>query len=206
MCFYKQQKESVKKVQKRFNANVNKPELFLQSDEINGFSHPQTPIVVDINPSIITMDYSWGLIPSWANDPSFRRNTLNARIETVEEKPSFRGITHQRCLIIATGFYEWRWNDEKGKSKQKYLIVTNEDLFAMAGLYSTWKNKVTGEIIPTYTILTTEANSMMKYIHNTKQRMPVILKPEDEQVYLKGTTSLSNFAYPYERHLMSFEV
>ena len=206
MCFYMQQKDSIPKVQKRFRASVNKPELFLQVDEINGFAHPKTPIILDTAPDVITMDYAWGLLPTWAEEVSFRRNTLNARIETATEKPSFREITHQRCLVIATGFYEWHWNDDKGKSKQKYLIVTSDEIFAMAGLYTTWTNPVSGEVIPNFTILTTEANSTMQYVHNTKKRMPVILKPEDEAHWLAGTQPLEYYAYPYERALVSFAI
>lgn len=111
--------------------------------------------------------------------------TLKARIETVEEKPSFKNAVNKRCLVIANGFYEWKWHDSKAKNKTKYEIgIGNYDLFAFAGLYSNWRNNVTGEIKETYTILSTISNPLMVEIHNIKKRMPIILKPEDEIKWL----------------------
>jgi putative SOS response-associated peptidase YedK len=129
----------------------------------------------------------WGLIPIWAKDDSIRQNTLNAKIETLSEKPAFKDNVKNRCLIIADGFYEWQWLDKKGKEKQKYLItLPGEELFAFAGLWSRWVNIETGEIVKSYTIITTEANSMMCEIHNSKKRMPVILTRENENEWLTG--------------------
>jgi len=89
--------------------------------------------------------------------------------------------------LLADGFYEWQWLDEKGKQKQKYeLTLPDNELFAFAGLYSEWVDKSTGEIINSYTILTTEANELMSKIHNTKKRMPVILSADNEKNWLHG--------------------
>jgi putative SOS response-associated peptidase YedK len=111
----------------------------------------------------------WGLIPSWSKDPS-KTQFINARSETVSEKPSFRtAYKYRRCLIPADGFYEW----QKGKSGTKqpfYFSMSDEKLFAFAGLWESWKD------IETCTILTTTANDLLQTIHD---RMPVILKPED---------------------------
>src|SRR5690606_7300499 len=93
-----------------------------------------------------------------------------ARIETLEEKPSFRNSIKNRCLIPATNFYEWKWLDEKGKKKEKFNIGTDEELFAFAGLYSVWNNPQNGQQMLTYTILTTEANGLMAEIHNNKKK------------------------------------
>lgn len=129
----------------------------------------------------------WGLIPFWAKDNSIRKNTLNARFETLREKASFRSSLNNRCLVLSDGFYEWQWLDEKGKKKQKYLITRpNEEAFAFAGLYNDWIDKSTGEIVKTYTIITTKANELMANIHNTKKRMPFILSPEIEEAWLMG--------------------
>jgi putative SOS response-associated peptidase YedK len=132
--------------------------------------------------------------------------TLNARVETVDDKPSFRDVVSQRCLVIANGFYEWQWLDSKGKNKVKYEIgIDNEELFAFAGLYSHWTDTQTGEIKNTYTILTTEANPLMAEIHNHKKRMPIILHPEDEHRWLEQVP-VQEFAFPYTVDLMARKI
>ena len=101
-----------------------------------------------------------------------------------------------RCLIIADGFYEWQWLDKKGKEKQKYLItLPGEQLFAFAGLWSRWVNLETGEIVKSYTIITTEADQLMSEIHNSKKRMPVILTRENENEWMNGH-AVMEFAHP----------
>lgn len=198
------QKDSIPKVQKRFNAIVQKPELFLQSDEINGFSHPNVPVILDKSPQNIETTYSWGLLPHWAKDDSFRKNTLNARIETVFEKPTFKDVVNQRCIMIGTGFYEWHWLDDKGKSKQKYSIYGEEEIIAFAGLYSHWTNPQTGVRMSTVSMLTTKANATMDYIHNHKKRMPIILKKADELAWLSHELPFEAIAFPYQTNLIAF--
>ncbi len=206
MCFYMQQKDPIVKVQKRFNAVVDHPEMFLQADLINGFTYPNVAIILNKSPQIITTNYTWGLLPNWASAIDFRKNTLNARLETLNEKPSFQNIINNRCLIIATAFYEWRWNDEKGKSKQKFQINTNEALFTFAGLYSHWTNPITDEKHNTFTMVTTNANKTMEYIHNHKKRMPIILKKEDEINWLNSSIAIEDFGFPYQVEMVGFPV
>lgn len=126
----------------------------------------------------------WGLIPSWAQDPSIASKMINARSETAHEKPSFReALRHRRCLIVANGFYEWAKTETENKTPQRrpcYIHCQNQDLFAFAGLYEFWQNP-TGERIATCTILTTEANQAIAGIH---PRMPVILTPETYALWL----------------------
>ena len=134
--------------------------------------------------------FTWGLIPFWSKDNTIQQYTLNAKIETLAEKPSFKHSINKRCLVIADGFYEWQWLDPKGKNKQKYIITLPDNgLFAFGGIWSEWVNKATGEIINTYSIVTTQANELMCEIHNSKKRMPVILTPEFEQAWLGGTNT-----------------
>jgi putative SOS response-associated peptidase YedK len=115
----------------------------------------------------------WGLIPSWAKDMKIGNHTINARSETVAEKPAFRSaIKHRRCLIIADGFYEWQ---PQGKKKQPYYFqMANNEPFAIAGLWENWESKE-GENIVSCSIITTAANETVQPVHD---RMPVIL-PED---------------------------
>jgi putative SOS response-associated peptidase YedK len=121
----------------------------------------------------------WGLISSWAEDPGIGSQMINARSETVAEKPSFRrAFKERRCLIPADGFYEWQ---KTNGSKQPYHVwMEGERPFAFAGLWESW-NRSGGEEIRSYTILTTGANEFMNEIHH---RMPVILPPDDYELWL----------------------
>ena len=119
----------------------------------------------------------WGLIPSWAKDPAIGNKMINARAETVSEKPSFRtAFKKRRCLIVADGFYEWRKTDN-GKQPH-HIRMEDGSPFAFAGLWETWRN---GQEIRSCAIITTEANDLMGEIHH---RMPVILPPENYGVWL----------------------
>ncbi len=129
----------------------------------------------------------WGLIPSWAKDASIGHKMINARSETVAEKPSFRSaFRHRRCLVPADGFYEWR---TEGDIKQPFRIgMAGGGPFAFAGLWESWPGDgdddgEAGGAIETFTILTTEANRKLHPIH---PRMPVILAPEAYQTWLDG--------------------
>jgi putative SOS response-associated peptidase YedK len=226
MCFHSQQSQSAQSLAHRFNAMFENSSLF-KPGIYNGFEFPHTPVITNTEPHTIQL-FQWGLIPFWAKDDSIKKNTLNARIETIAQKPAFRNSVNNKCLILADGFFEWQWLDEKGKRKQKYLLMipqnepssrvlspTTEDSipqseppsrgrvpvpplrwlspttnvyepFAFAGLWSEWVDKSTGELVHTYTILTTEANELMSKIHNTKKRMPVILHPDQEAAWLNG--------------------
>jgi putative SOS response-associated peptidase YedK len=193
MCYHSKQTADAQSLEKRFNAKFDTGEYTAQ--RYNGFTFPMTPVITNENSNLIQL-YSWGLIPDWSKDHKFRVNTLNARIETLTEKPSFKSYVKNRCLILANGFYEWKWLDEKGKTKQQYEITLSDNSpFAFAGIYSTWIDKTTGEILNTYSIITTEANELMAEIHNTKKRMPVILTPENEKLWLSGN-DVMQFAMP----------
>ena len=168
---------------------TKKTEEFTPGNQ-NGFTHPIVPVVTNRHPENVQF-YHWGLLPHWAKDNSRQKQTLNARIETIHEKPSFRSSTDNRCLVLATAFYEWQWLDPKGKNKQKFRIWKKDsDLFCFAGLFSDWVDKTSGKVIPTFTILTREAQGIMREIHNNKLRMPVILLPEEEEPWLAGTIEI----------------
>ena len=128
----------------------------------------------------------WGLLPSWVKDPSEFGTLINARAETVTEKPSFRGsIRHKRCLVPADGFYEWM--GEKGAKRPFRFGLKAGGLFAMAGLSEHWLG-ADGSELETMAIITTRANGFMEPFHD---RMPVILHPEDYDLWLDcraGTT------------------
>lgn len=184
MCFHLMQKAKLKKLEERFDAVFDNPVLYEENEFVNGFSHPSTPVITNTKPESIQL-FSWGLIPPWAKDAGNRSKTLNAMVETVEERVSFKPSLAKRCLVLADGFYEWRWLDKTGKHKEKYLITTsNESPFAFAGLWSEWTDPQTNQLLRTYTILTTSANELMSKIHNSKKRMPILLTKESEQLWL----------------------
>jgi len=186
MCFYSKLSKTAIELENRFNAKIDKIELFTPTNQFNGFTFPKTPVISNANSRLINL-FQWGLIPNWVKDDSIKQYTLNAKIETLNEKPAFKNSVNNRCLVIADGFYEWKWLDEKGKQKQKYLITLPDcNLFAFAGIWSNWVNIKTGEIINTYSIITTEANELMAEIHNSKKRMPVILSKTNEWKWLDG--------------------
>ena len=138
----------------------------------------------------------WGLIPSWAKDMSIGNRAINARAETLAEKPMFRtALRRRRCLILADGFYEWI---RAGKARQPMrILLTTGEPFAFAGLWETWTNPE-GETIHSCTIVTTAANDLMRPIHD---RMPVILLPEHESAWLnhsiEDSSALNGFLSPY---------
>lgn len=121
----------------------------------------------------------WGLVPYWAKDITIGNRMINARAESVAEKPAYRSsFRRQRCLIPASGFYEWK---KEGKAKQPYLIRRKDRRpFAFAGLWSRWKDPERGPL-DTFTILTTDANERVRELHD---RMPVILAREDFDLWL----------------------
>ncbi len=173
-----------KQLAKHFRVTLENMEELAPQFYINAFTYPKTPVITNTKRNILQR-YQWGLIPSWAKNDEIKKYTLNAKIETIEEKPSFRDVAHQHCLIPSNGFYEWQWLDPKGKTKRKFLIkVKGEEVFAFAGLWSKWVDPKTGEVINTYTIITTEANELMAEIHNSKKRMPVIVRPDEYRDWL----------------------
>jgi putative SOS response-associated peptidase YedK len=185
MCFHSKLSKKAQALQNRFKAKFENVDILLP-EVYNAFQYPKTPVITNREADKIQL-FNWGLIPVWAKDDTIKKMTLNARIETIAEKPAFKGSIKNRCLILADGFYEWQWLDPKGKNKQKYLItLPDDDAFAFAGLWSEWIDKSTGELLKTYTILTTEANELMSKIHNSKKRMPIIVSKETEKKWLEG--------------------
>jgi putative SOS response-associated peptidase YedK len=128
----------------------------------------------------------WGLVPFWAKDPSIGNKMINARAETVAEKPSFRNAyKKQRCLILADGFYEWR---KEGEGKTPYFIsLADGSPFAFAGLWENWNSKESDESLETTAIITTAASDFMADLH---QRMPVVVLPERAARWLDGDMEL----------------
>jgi putative SOS response-associated peptidase YedK len=143
------------------------------------FNIAPTQMIAAINQKHQLVGLKWGLIPSWAKDPAIGNKMINARAETLQEKPSFRtALAKRRCLIPADGWYEWK---KEGGGKQPYLFHRrNDELFSFAGLWEEWRAPE-GGLIQSCTIITTEPNELAATVHN---RMPAILNPRDEVLWL----------------------
>jgi putative SOS response-associated peptidase YedK len=145
--------------------------------------------------------FQWGLIPSWAKEPGIGNKLINARAETLAEKPSFKNaLKRRRCLIPADGFYEWK---KEGTARQPMHIRRNDgDLFAFAGLWEEWKQE-DGTPLRTCTIITVGPNELMRSIHD---RMPALLEPEAEAAWLdlsrQDPSSLLDLLKPYPAEAM----
>ncbi len=140
--------------------------------------------------------FQWGLIPSWSKDPTMGAKLINARAETAAEKPAFRAaFKRRRCLIPATGFYEWQATE--GRKQPMHISAAGGGLLSLAGLWEIWHAPDGGEL-ETCTILTTTPNSLMEPIHN---RMPVVLDPADYGMWLDPATApdqLNHLLRPFD--------
>ncbi len=169
---------------RRYQERAENNEVLRKMDLVNGFKYPEVPVIVGEKLKLM----NWGLIPFWAKDETIRQYTLNAKAETIFEKPSFKNrIATHRCLVPATGYFEWQHN---GKIKQPWFIrLKEQDSFSFAAVWDAWKNPVTGSTSLSFTIITTEANPLLAEIHNSKRRMPVVLTVENEFDWLKNGLS-----------------
>ena len=157
-------------------------------------------VISNLEPDKLSF-YKWGLVPFWAKDPKIGNRRINAKSETVSEKPAFRNsFKRKRCLIPADSFYEWKKISPKEKIPYR-ILLKDESLFAMAGIWDSWKTPE-GEALHTFSILTTSPNKLMEYIHN---RMPVILTRENEKKWLDDLEPaiLESMLKPFDESLMT---
>ncbi|MGN7357605.1 SOS response-associated peptidase [Paenibacillus sp. SAF-054] len=192
----------------RFTLIVSLEELMLRYELDPGHSVPYHRPQYNIAPTQMVLsiihdgsrlrlgELRWGLVPSWAKDSSMGSRMINARSETLAQKPAYRlPFERKRCLIPADGFYEWQ---QTGSGKRPYRIkLKSSELFSMAGLYDIWVRE-DGSRLATCTVITTRPNSLMEPIHD---RMPVILRPEDELRWVQrgaaDTKELQQLLIPY---------
>jgi len=185
--------ETVQEIYTRFNVENRLPYL---SPRYNIAPGQEVPVIVRKSPNQVVL-MKWGLIPHWAKDPKIGYKMINARAETISIKPSFKSsLKNRRCLIPANGFYDWY---KSSIQKVPYYVTLKEDsLFGLAGLYDIWKEK-DGKEIYSFTIITVPANELLMKIHN---RMPVILKKEDEDIWLdkelNDEKKLNDLLKPYD--------
>ena len=187
-------------VQMRFDFND-----FGEKHLVSGFAHPDLPIVKQGSIEL----GEWGLVPSFVvredQAKDMQNKTLNARNDTIYERKSYKdAIIKQRCVLVVDGFFEWR---HTANEKIPYYVYPKDGtVFYMGCIYTSWANKETGEIKDTFSIITTEANPMMEYIHNNKKRMPLILNKEDIAVWIDPETpkeTVNQLMKPYNETNMS---
>jgi putative SOS response-associated peptidase YedK len=187
MCYYSSISAGFKIIEDRFGVKFIQTESFSPVYCASAFTFPTFPVISNENPGHIVF-MEWGLIPFWVKDQvsalSIRGKTLNARADTIFEKPAFRySISSKRCLVLADGFFEWR--HVKNKTFPYYIRLKSHEPFAFAGIWDRWINPETREELKTFSIITTKANPLLEKIHNTKKRMPVILPREKERLWLQ---------------------
>ncbi|MBN2098073.1 MAG: SOS response-associated peptidase [Dehalococcoidia bacterium] len=207
MCYHTSLSRNKDYLEKRFQAKFEHPDLFEPIYHHSGFSAPFHPVISNESMESIRF-FQWGLVPFWTKDEvvaeRIRTQTINAKAETIHEKPSFRSsIMTKRCLVLADGFYEWR---EEGNKKYPYYIsLVSNDAFALAGIWDRWQNNRTGEVKDTFSVITTKANPLLERIHNTRKRMPVILRQADEREWLDKNldrAAIDSLLEPYDASQM----
>ena len=181
MCFHNSMSAKAIKVAARYGRKSDVVGIYQsildEQYHVNAFTFPKYPIITSSDEVQV---FNWGLIPFWV------RTEEDA--DTIFEKPSFREpIMKKRCIVPSTGYFEWR---HEGANKIPYYIyLKDEPIFSMAGIYDRWLDKDTGEEHETFSIITTDTNSLTGYIDNTKHRMPAILAKEDEEKWLDAPLS-----------------
>ncbi len=201
MCGRFTQKVPWEKVKKEFAAEAAESNLF--KPRYNIAPMQIVPIVRDSSNDRIISELKWGLVPLWAKDAEIGNRMINARAETLTEKPSFReAFRKRRCLIPTSGFYEWE-KTGSGVKQPFYFYLKEKEVFGFAGLWEEWLDKETSEMLETFTIITTEANNVLKPVHD---RMPVIIKAENYDEWLdpkiKDTERLEKLLAPYPANEM----
>lgn len=214
MCYHKSLTAKYEKLAEYYGVDPSGEvaEQYTPRYHENGFDFHDGPVVTAGKPNEIQL-FHWGLVPFWTKDETsamrMRVSTLNCISEEMFDKPSFRDAAREgkRCLIPCTGFMEWKWLDEKGKSKIPHFIrVRDQEIFSIAGLYARWKNPQNDRYYYSYTVLTTAANAMMEKIHNTKKRMPVIIPRQYERDWLNPNLTREDvlaLCAPFDTNQMS---
>ena len=207
MCYYSSISVGFKIIETRFGVKFLQSELYQPVYSASAFTFPLMPVITNENPTQIVL-MNWGLIPFWTkyNETAQRikQLALNARSETIFEKPMFRqSILSKRCLVVVDGFFEWRHLNDK--RYPYYIRLTNHQPFALAGIWDKWQNQATGAESQTFSVITTEANPLMAQIHNVKKRMPVMLPSEHEKKWIDHNlkkTDIESLLKPYSEVAM----
>jgi putative SOS response-associated peptidase YedK len=187
---------------RHFDVGLAPHAQFQPADVISAFDHRPHPVITSGQPTLLTLDYRWGLVPpDWKKLPEdIWNHTISAKLEYLHKRYSWQKVSINRCLLPVTGYYEYHWNDAKGKSKTRFIIKSTEHpIVALAGLYSHWI--FNGKLFHTFAVCTTQGNDVMKFVHNKDaaknySRMPVMLNHGDEANWLNAEIPALDFAFP----------
>ena len=195
MCGRYVNKNSFENIEKLFQADlIQSPSISIQPS-YNICPTQYSPVVVSAGEKYYMENMHWGLIPSWSKDSKFATNLINARIETVEEKPSFKGLINtSRCIVIASGYYEWVQTDS---GKQPYYIKGEDNVLPIAGLWTSWNDT------KSFTIITKSANSSVSNIHH---RMPLIIEKNHIKSFLDHSIEFDSSYNKQDITLKSYKV
>lgn len=187
MCYFTALIVPPRQLALRFGREWDRIRTFRPVCRVSAFSHAEYPVVT-ADPEIGY--FCWGLIPFWTDTLhdalALRNRTANARAESIFRKPSFREpIRKRRCLVPVSGFFEWQ--DADGRKTPYYITAPGESVLSLAGIYDRWYNRELDEWVETYAVITTEANPLLRRIHNARPRMPAILRREEEPLWLDPT-------------------
>jgi len=197
MCFTINVNIIKEELEKRYGSELLDHENYRPSYYYHAFSFPELPVVTRRSNGDNRLDmFRWGLIPSWTKSDDeaakIRGMTLNARSESISEKPAFsESFAMRRCLLPVNGFYEWK--HEAGKKIPYYIFNPSTPVMSLAAIFDRW-NVPGGKPVYTFSVVTTKANRMMAEIHNSKKRMPVIINQADEDEWLYQGTSPSKLS------------
>jgi len=203
LCFNISINKEPEELEKRFDASFKEKTDFQKIYHVSAVGSPPLPVLTSEQPTIFNF-FHWGLVPFWVKGrekaEDIRLKTVNARAESIFEKPSFREpIKTKRCLVITDGFFEWR--EVGGKNFPYYIKMKDNDAFAFAGIWDEWRYE--NDIERSFSIITTKANPLLAKIHNKKKRMPVIL--EEEKKWLKKDLEkdvIEGMLKPYDQDKM----
>lgn len=186
MCFSVNVNLIKEELENRYGATLIDYDKYRPSYYYHAFAIPEMPVICSADPSKLEI-YKWGLIPSVTKDlneaNNIRVKTFNARAESLDHKKTFSSaFQKKRCIVPVRGFYEWQ---HLGREKIPwYIYHEGNEIMSLAGLYDQWHDKTSGEIIKTFTIITTNANELMSEIHNSAKRMPAILDRSNEEKWI----------------------
>ena len=178
MCGRYVNTKKIDDIEKKFNIDRQENIELSINPSYNISPTQDSPVIVQNSTKRIIKNMHWGLIPSWSKDKKFSSNLINARLETIKEKPSFKNLVNtNRCIVVANGYYEWTQTDN---GKQPFFIHNNDEFLPMAALWTQWQD------ILSFTIITKSADLSIKTIHH---RMPLILDDNCIQLYLDHNIS-----------------
>lgn len=207
MCGRSSLTKTEKEIEKRFGSTFYSDELERYNPLPNYNVAPTHyhPVIISQEPDRIHL-FKWGLIPFWAKDPKIAYKMINARIETIQEKSTYKAaVKSRRCLVPMDGFYEWQKQSD-GTKKPFRIQVSDQEIFSVAGLWEHWKDS-SGQFIHTFTVITLPANEFMVPIHD---RMPAILPVSKERNWIDESyppQEALTLLQPYESdHMTAYEV